>query len=64
MLVKNYLAITLFLGFESLVLSIAPILSPNEERLDSQNYAYLIFALFSSSSPVLLSLLVFCLPTN
>lgn len=64
-LVKNYLSIAmLFLGFESLILSIVPILSPSLERPDSQNYAYLIFALFSSSSPILLSLLVFRLPTK
>lgn len=64
-LIRNYVAVALiFLGFESLILSIAPVFSFYTGSIDSRNYAFLIFALLSSSSPILLSLLVFCLPTK
>lgn len=63
---RNYLIlIGLILGVIGFFLTLLPIVSLNDlEEPVIRNYAYEIFLLFSSFSPVLLLLLVACFPTK
>jgi hypothetical protein len=64
-LAVNYLAIIgTALGIVSLLISLAPLFSISNTTIPTPNYAYEIFLLMSSFSPILLLLLILCFPVK
>jgi hypothetical protein len=64
-LAVNYLAIIgIAVGLVSLLISLAPLFSISNTTIPTPDYAYEIFSLVSSSSPILLLLLILCLPVK
>ena len=64
-LLVNYLAmIGIITGFIGLILSITPLFAIPPDSTHVRNYTYDIFLLFSSFSPVLIILLIGCLPVR
>jgi len=64
-LAVNYLAIIgTAVGIVSLLISLAPLFSISNTTIPTPNYAYEIFSLVSSFSPILLLLLLLCFPVK
>jgi hypothetical protein len=66
-LAVNYLGIIgIVVGVASISISLMPVLSvsPSLAYLDIHNYAYEVFVLLSKFSPLLMFLLIFCLPVK
>ena len=64
-LAVNYLAIIgIAVGIVSLLISLAPLFSISNTTIPIPNYAYEIFSLVSSFSPILLLLLILCFPVK
>jgi hypothetical protein len=62
-LAVNYVAIICtVIGAASILMSLPPIFSSLSSSFPVRNYAYDIFSLFSIFSPILMLLLIFCLP--
>ena len=64
LLVNHFAIIGIVTGIISIIISLGPLFSIAPNSIPVRNYAYDVFLLFSSFSPVLMLLLISCLPVK